>query len=84
MLDRKTLLLREIHLLRIKTLQVGHIATQLGQLHEGIDLIREQNGLLFVDALLVGCNLDKEVGARDMTTCIAHLTTIIVVLTLTG
>ena len=61
-LYREALLLREIHLLRVEALQVGHVATELGQRYEGVDLIGEQDRLLFVNALLVGTDLDEEVG----------------------
>ena len=81
-LDGKALLLWQIHLLRIETLQVGHIATQLSERYEGIYLIGEQDRLLFVDSLLVGTHLDKEVGAGYLTACIAHLITVFIVLAL--
>ena len=83
-LYRETLLLGQIDLLRIEALQVGHVASQLGERYKGVDLIGKQDGLLFVDALLVGADLDKEVGAGDVAACIAHLAAIIVVLALTA
>ena len=80
----ETFLLRQIDLLRIETLQIGHIATQLGKRYERIYLISKQNGLLFVNSLLVGTDLNKEVGTRNLTSGIAHLSPIVVIMTLTG
>ena len=79
-LDRERLLLGQIHLLGIEALQVGHIATQLGELNQCVNLIGEQNGLLLVNMLLVGAYLDKQVASRNTTTCIAHLGTIVATL----
>ena len=51
----------------IETLQVGHITTQTGQSHKGVDLIGKEDGLLFIDALLVGADLDEKVGTGYLT-----------------
>ena len=59
--NRETLLRGQTHLLRIETLQVRHVTSQTGQSHKGIDLIGQQDRFLFVDALLIGTDLDKEV-----------------------
>ena len=79
-LNRERLLLWQIHLLGIEALQVGHIATQLGELYQCINLIGKQDGLLLINTLFVGAYLDKQVAARDTTTGIAHLSTIVAIL----
>ena len=60
-LNRETLLRRQTDLLSIKTLQVWHVPTQTGQSYKSINLIGQQDWLLFVDTLLIGTDLDKEV-----------------------
>ena len=62
-LNRKTLLLREVDLLGIEALQIRHIASQLRERHQCIDLVGEQDGLLFMHTLLVGADLDEKVRA---------------------
>ena len=66
-LNRETLLCRQTYLLGVEALQVGHITTQTGQPHKGIDLIGKEDRLLFIDTLLVGTDLDEKVGTGYLT-----------------
>ena len=59
----EALLLWQRHFLRVESVQVGHLALQLGQLHQRVHLVGQQDRLLLVDALLVGTDLDEQVGA---------------------
>ena len=79
-LDRERLLLRQVYLLRVEALKIGHIATKLRQLHKGIYLISKEYRLLFEHALLVGTHLDEEVAARDTATHLANLLALVVVI----
>ena len=60
-LNREALLRGQAHLLSVEALQVGHITTQTGQSNKGVDLIGKKNRFLFIDAFLVGTDLDEEV-----------------------
>ena len=59
----EALLLGQRHFLRMESIQVGHLSLQLCQLHQRIYLVGQQHGLLLIDALLVGTDLDEQVGA---------------------
>ena len=59
----EALLLGQRHFLRVESVQVGHLALQLGKFHQRVHLVGQQHRLLLVDALLVGTDLDKQVGA---------------------
>ena len=78
--ERERLLLWKVNLLSVEALKVGHIATKLRELHKGVNLICKENGLLFVNALLVGTYLDEQVAARDTATHLANLLALIVVI----
>ena len=69
----KALLLRQRNLTRIEALQIGHLTTERREVNEGVNFIGEQNGLLFVNATLVGTHLDKQVVARDVGASSTHL-----------
>ena len=69
MFQRKSLLLRQFYLLCMETLQIGHLAIQLTQIHHGIYLISQQNGFLLVYGGLAGCSRDKQIIGRDTATC---------------
>ena len=62
-LNGKLLLLGQRNLLRVEALKVRHLTLERGQVHQRIDLIGQQNGLLLVNTALVGTDLDKEVAA---------------------
>ena len=61
MFQCESLLLRQFYLLRMETLQIGHLAIQLTQIHHGIYLISQQNGFLLVYGGLAGCSRDKQI-----------------------
>lgn len=57
------LLLRQRNFLVVESLQVRHLAFQLGKVYLRINLISKEHRFLFVNTSLVGCNLDEEVSA---------------------
>ena len=65
-LNLEALLLGQLYLLRVEALKVGHLALQLRQVDERIDLIGQEYGLLLVNAAFVGADLDEKVAARDV------------------
>ena len=72
-LHLEALLLRQLYLLGVKSLQVGHLTVELGQIDKRVYLICEQYRLLFMHTLLVGANLDEKVCARYARPCGTHL-----------
>ena len=83
-LNRETLLCGQAHLLGVEALQVGHITTQAGQSHKGIDLIGKEDGLLFIDAFLVGTDLDEKVGTGYLTARITDFTLLVLTMLTRG
>ena len=57
------LLLWQRHFLVVESLQVWHLAFQLGEFHLCIYLVGKQDRFLLVYSLLVGRHLDEEVAA---------------------
>jgi hypothetical protein len=57
------LLLRQRNFLIVESLQVRHLAFQLGKVYLRVNLISKEHRFLFVNTSLVGCNLDEEVSA---------------------
>ena len=49
----------------MEAVEFRHLSFQLRQVHQRIDLIRQQYRFLFVNTLLVGTDLDKKIGTRD-------------------
>ena len=73
------LLLRQFHLLRVESGEVGHLSFQLCQVDEGVHLVGQEDGFLFVDASFVGAHLDEEVVAADGRPSLAHLVVVVIV-----
>ncbi|CUQ13824.1 Uncharacterised protein [Segatella copri] len=59
----ESLLLRQRNFLVVESLQVRHLAFQLGKVYLRVNLISKEHRFLFVNTSLVGCNLDEEVAA---------------------
>ena len=59
----ESLLLRQRNFLVVESFQVWHFAFQLGKVYLRVNLIGKEHRFLFVNASLVGCNLDEEVAA---------------------
>ena len=57
------LLLRQRNFLVVESLQVRHLAFQLGKVYLCVNLISKEHRFLFVNTSLVGCNLDEKVAA---------------------
>ena len=57
------LLLRQRNFLVVESLQVRHLAFQLGKVYLRVNLISKEHRFLFVNTSLVGCHLDEEVTA---------------------
>ena len=72
-LNLEALLLRQGHLTRIEALQIGHLAIELGEVDERIDLVGEQDWLLFAHALLRRADLDEQVAAGNGTAGVSDL-----------
>ena len=77
-LNLKALLLWQRHFLGVESLEVGHLAVEACEVNQSIYLICEQNRLLFVNTLLVGAHLDKEVGAAYLASRLTHLWFIVI------
>ena len=69
----EALLLRQRNLLRVEARQIGHLTIQLRQVNQCINLIGEQDRLLFVNAPLVRTHLDEQVVAGNLRTRCTHL-----------
>ena len=62
----------------MESLEVGHLAVKTREVNERINLVGEQDRLLFVNALLVGAHLDKEVGTANLASCLTHLRLVVI------
>ena len=72
-------LLRQSNFLSMESLEVWHLAFQLGELHLRIYLISQEDRLLLMHSLLVGRHLDEEVATRNITSSLAHTRFVIIV-----
>ena len=50
----------------MEALQIGDIPNQLAQVQGGIDLVRQQDGLLFIHIRLAGSRGEEEVIGRNL------------------
>ena len=57
----------------MKALQIRHATGQLRQVDQGVDFISQHYRLLFIQALLIGCNRNEEVFSGNLSPGILHL-----------
>ena len=77
--DMETLLLWQRYFLSMETCELRHLTFELCQVNESINLICEQDRLLFIHLPLIGANLYKQVSTRDCTSCNLHMWRIVVI-----